>query len=153
MALAGWECENCGDKGTTLNVHHKRYVRGRMVWEYERSDLACLCEPCHEEDHADRELLERILADAGPGRTAVIIGLVTGYLDGIEAINDPGLAEQGRQTEKAGFALGMAAAVLDMGGNPQALVREYIHLWDSQGYNKIATQTVRHAVECWDDER
>lgn len=39
LEAAGWECENCGEKETTLNVHHKRYVKGRMIWEYDVSEL------------------------------------------------------------------------------------------------------------------
>lgn len=51
MERAGWKCEKCGDKTTTLNVHHERYVSGRMPWEYDDSELHCLCEPCHSREH------------------------------------------------------------------------------------------------------
>ena len=47
LEAAEWECENCGDKGKTLHVHHKRYRAGAMPWEYERDDLEVLCERCH----------------------------------------------------------------------------------------------------------
>jgi hypothetical protein len=49
MEAAKWTCAECGDTGTTLNVHHTHYVKGRKPWEYEAHDLRCLCEPCHEE--------------------------------------------------------------------------------------------------------
>lgn len=46
---ARWRCECCEDATRTLHVHHKRYVKGRMAWEYEREELASLCEACHEQ--------------------------------------------------------------------------------------------------------
>lgn len=62
MEAAGFECSNCGDKESTLNVHHKRYVKGRMAWEYDLEDLAVLCEPCHATEHAWRERLDHLIA-------------------------------------------------------------------------------------------
>lgn len=52
MEAARFECENCGEKERTLNVHHKFYVKGRKPWEYDDEDLTCLCEPCHKEQTA-----------------------------------------------------------------------------------------------------
>src|SRR5689334_17616419 len=61
MAAANWSCQACGDAKETLNVHHAFYVRGRDPWEYEIAELVCLCEPCHEDDHARRNDLFRSL--------------------------------------------------------------------------------------------
>jgi hypothetical protein len=49
MEAADFTCVECGDKTTTLNVHHTYYEKGRKPWEYDARDLRCLCEPCHEE--------------------------------------------------------------------------------------------------------
>lgn len=79
---AGFECEHCGEKEKTLHVHHKRYVKGREVWEYTRQELACLCEDCHAEHHEMHGLLEEVLASADhfdPYRTA--LALVAGYME------------------------------------------------------------------------
>ena len=46
-----WQCLRCGDDSTTLNVHHRRYVKGRRIWEYDDEDLGTFCEPCHEFIH------------------------------------------------------------------------------------------------------
>lgn len=46
-----YSCENCGDSESTLHAHHKAYIQGRKVWEYEVCELMCLCEGCHEEEH------------------------------------------------------------------------------------------------------
>jgi len=34
-----------------LQVHHKKYIFGRMAWEYPDSLLQTLCQKCHEEIH------------------------------------------------------------------------------------------------------
>lgn len=62
MEAAEFTCQRCYDKDTTLNVHHRRYVKGRKVWEYELRELEVLCEPCHEEFHAEKEVMNQLLA-------------------------------------------------------------------------------------------
>lgn len=57
MSLSHFQCDNCGDADTTLNVHHKFYISGRDPWEYENHELQCLCEPCHQSIHAMGERL------------------------------------------------------------------------------------------------
>lgn len=51
MQRANFTCEHCGRTDRTLNVHHPRYVAGRKPWEYETTELRCLCEPCHALEH------------------------------------------------------------------------------------------------------
>src|SRR5688572_480098 len=80
---ADWQCENCGDKDMTLNVHHKRYVKGRKVWEYDLHELAVLCEPCHETEHSDKELLNRLLMEMGSGAYRQAACLIGGYWDAL----------------------------------------------------------------------
>lgn len=41
-------CQKCGDKETTLHVHHIKYYKNRKVWDYKNSDLITLCSDCHE---------------------------------------------------------------------------------------------------------
>lgn len=48
MQDANFTCQECGDSSTTLNVHHRCYIKGRKPWEYENHCLVCLCEPCHQ---------------------------------------------------------------------------------------------------------
>lgn len=57
-----WTCGGCGAKETTLHVHHKHYVKGRKVWEYDIAELEVLCEPCHEETHAFRGQIAEAVA-------------------------------------------------------------------------------------------
>lgn len=62
LDAAGWKCESCRSGETTLNVHHKRYVRGRAPWEYEDAELTVLCEPCHDKEHVAIENRTALLA-------------------------------------------------------------------------------------------
>lgn len=47
MERERFECEQCGDKSKTLNVHHTYYEKGLKPWEYPAETLRCLCEDCH----------------------------------------------------------------------------------------------------------
>jgi len=51
LELSHWECENCGSKEKTLNVHHRYYTKGKKPWEYINEELMCLCTDCHKEFH------------------------------------------------------------------------------------------------------
>lgn len=46
-------CQLCGDKSTTLHVHHKYYQDGHLPWEYKDDVLVTLCEKCHSLIHAN----------------------------------------------------------------------------------------------------
>lgn len=39
-------CQKCGDKETTLNVHHLKYS-GENPWDAPAYDLITVCEDCH----------------------------------------------------------------------------------------------------------
>ena len=79
MESAGFACQSCGDTQTTLNVHHRLYVKGRMVWDYSDHELECLCESCHRIAHGNREFLDRLMS-CGAGRVEAAIGLLGGAL-------------------------------------------------------------------------
>ena len=50
-------CQKCGDF-TKLEVHHIRYIKGLMLWEYEDSYLITLCRKCHQEETEDLNMLD-----------------------------------------------------------------------------------------------
>jgi hypothetical protein len=56
-----WQCQKCGDKESTLHVHHLSYVSGRKPWEYEDDMLLTLCESCHEYETETRKDYENSL--------------------------------------------------------------------------------------------
>jgi len=48
-------CQNCMSC-RNLNVHHKKYVKGLMAWEYPDWFLITLCQRCHEKEHIHTEI-------------------------------------------------------------------------------------------------
>jgi hypothetical protein len=42
-----------------LSVHHRRYIKGLMPWEYPGHLLITLCPNCHDEERATRSELEQ----------------------------------------------------------------------------------------------
>jgi hypothetical protein len=62
LGAADFKCAACGCGDKTLHVHHKRYVKGRMAWEYEADELRALCKDCHAKGHNNRESLDRLMA-------------------------------------------------------------------------------------------
>ena len=42
-----FQCQFCGDDKSELNVHHKRYIDGKLPHEYENEDLITYCKDCH----------------------------------------------------------------------------------------------------------
>lgn len=40
-----WSCQFCGDKETTLHVHHKKY--NGEPWKAHNDDLITCCQDCH----------------------------------------------------------------------------------------------------------
>lgn len=72
-------CERCYDTESQLHVHHKRYVKGRMIWEYPATELEVLCDSCHETAHAEKDELQSILVMMSPDGPGEIISLIKGY--------------------------------------------------------------------------
>jgi len=50
-----YSCKNC-DKKTNLHVHHKKYINGRMCWDYPNNLLVTLCSECHESVHKSTKI-------------------------------------------------------------------------------------------------
>lgn len=48
-------CQVCMS-GKNLQVHHKRYIKGRMAWDYPDWYLITLCENCHKVAHSNGEI-------------------------------------------------------------------------------------------------
>jgi hypothetical protein len=145
MESAGWECENCGTKEVTLHVHHKIYIKGRMAWEYERDQLMALCEGCHEHNHEQRQILDRMLAESA-GAIGIAVGLLAGYLDA-ECLIDQGLAHMGREGNEPYYELGVVASAAECLGVDgwREIVRRVVQA-------RKCTPSHRLMVEQWDEE-
>jgi 5-methylcytosine-specific restriction endonuclease McrA len=55
LQFHGNACGHCGT-ASSLQVHHPRYMRGRMPWQYRVSELEVLCRACHEQEHPRQTL-------------------------------------------------------------------------------------------------
>lgn len=85
LARDDFTCCTCGATEKTLHVHHLRYVRGRMAWDYDNDDLTTCCEDCHAQAHRDRELLAAEVQRIDPSSTGRMVGLLVGLRNGITA--------------------------------------------------------------------
>lgn len=45
-----YTCQLCGSH-EHLQVHHKKYIKGRLAWEYDEENLITLCSECHKKVH------------------------------------------------------------------------------------------------------
>ena len=61
MEACRFQCDNCGAKDKTLNVHHKSYKKNHAPWEYDYWELECLCEDCHSYKHNIKDRLSSAL--------------------------------------------------------------------------------------------
>jgi hypothetical protein len=76
LERAGWACEWCGDTENQLHAHHKVYLKGHKPWEYEDSQLECLCDGCHGRAHALLKQLELAVAEQPTSVLPVLAKLV-----------------------------------------------------------------------------
>lgn len=51
MNLRGFKCEMCGCEEKELHIHHRFYIKGRQVWEYDNDVFQVLCYECHDKIH------------------------------------------------------------------------------------------------------
>lgn len=47
MQRDDFQCQGCGERDVTLNVHHKYYTYGKSPWEYSDACYITYCEDCH----------------------------------------------------------------------------------------------------------
>ena len=52
-----FRCQRCHTDTTTLNVHHRAYLKNRDPWDYQDHMLTTLCQPCHERTEANLRLV------------------------------------------------------------------------------------------------
>lgn len=110
LESAGWACEQCMTKDVTLHVHHKQYFKGRMAWEYERSELAVLCEECHEEEHTMSDELKALLALID---TTQALALLRGF-HVLADFDEPWIGDMGRDRDPHAYACGFVARITEL---------------------------------------
>jgi hypothetical protein len=86
-------CEQCGKDGPKLDVHHRRYRKGHMPWEYPDMDLVALCSDCHAAAHgkappvpaaqrASNMLLDFVQIETPAEFRALLMSTAVAVLDG-----------------------------------------------------------------------
>ena len=81
---AGFKCQCCGATEAQLHVHHKQYIKGRRIWEYELPDFEVLCDGCHLMAHEYKDALCGMVASIPSSEVLHVIGLVAGFLKAAE---------------------------------------------------------------------
>lgn len=114
MQRAEFTCDSCCDGNTQLHVHHRRYVKGRAIWEYELDELSVLCEPCHEAQHAEKDRLFSMIVSVpeiiNPMRD--ITALVAGFYCGNWGVSGAVDMEEVFEGAKFQFTVGVIAGAL-----------------------------------------
>lgn len=54
MERDSFKCTQCGDKKSTLNIHHWKYTKN--PWDAPNSDLSTVCESCHNSIEETKDL-------------------------------------------------------------------------------------------------
>jgi hypothetical protein len=52
LQLRGFKCELCNCETKELHVHHRFYLKGREVWQYDNDVFQVLCCDCHKKEHS-----------------------------------------------------------------------------------------------------
>lgn len=74
MERDGFVCTECGDNNSTLNVHHRYYIKGNAPWEYPDVALITLCENCHSRRHELNNLISRVIGGLSYRQAAAVLG-------------------------------------------------------------------------------
>ena len=81
LEAAGFMCQCCESTEDTLHVHHKRYIKGRDIWDYDDDQLEVLCADCHKYEHFQKDELANLLEKLDSSQMADVICIVAGMLE------------------------------------------------------------------------
>lgn len=63
LNLHGFKCEKCGCEDKELHVHHRFYIKGREVWQYDNDVFQVLCCDCHEKEHLKVKEINEVIPE------------------------------------------------------------------------------------------
>ena len=126
MEEAGFQCSNCGNKDKNLNVHHTYYRKDAKPWEYENSELKCLCKDCHKQHHELSDELKKLINESDE------LGEVIGFLKGKSGLP----CKINSHEEVVGFLLAyeIPHIVLQPDGTRLCIDTHFIKWIESKGY-------------------
>lgn len=150
LESADFMCRSCGSKDNTLHVHHKKYVKGRMAWEYENTELDVLCEDCHKKSHDGKEVLDAIVSDLTPDVIPYVTALIAGYLFGGMDIDEAQI-KRARQGCEFHFELGMIiSAISSLGPVKWRIVAKRSLELDQKDSGLVVNPAIRAMLESWE---
>lgn len=79
LEAAEFTCQCCYGSESQLHVHHRQYFKGRMIWEYDLSELEVLCDDCHADAHYELNDLKRLISRIPVDCLGEICSLIKGY--------------------------------------------------------------------------
>jgi hypothetical protein len=106
MEDALFACQQCDSTLKTLNVHHKFYRKGANPWEYDLSELICLCQDCHQYIHSLKGRLDIALSRGD----SYELEFVVGYAEGIYYFFEGPVVDAKINVSSYEMACGIAAA-------------------------------------------
>lgn len=134
----GFMCMSCLCVDKTLHAHHKRYVKGRMAWEYPLEELQTLCDDCHEKEH--EQLVEFQGAVAVSGMTLPdLTALVRGYSAAGGAFYCPPGEIQSLEFKEACARVARACEVLSF-GDIEKVIAFARQLFELDAFGEIRTK-------------
>ena len=77
MQRDNFSCRNCGDKKSTLNVHHIKYPKNAGPWSGDDDDKITLCENCHMVAELCKQLLAGLVKTMGISPASALIYRLT----------------------------------------------------------------------------
>ena len=72
LNIHNFKCELCGCETKELHVHHRFYIKGREVWQYDNDVFQVLCCDCHKKEHSKQQKQVEVI----PERYKTLIDLV-----------------------------------------------------------------------------
>lgn len=137
----GWMCMRCCADDKTLQVHHKRYVKGRMAWEYPDDELISLCSDCHHQTHEEKDALLAEIAQSGHLQ-GELAHLIRGYsFCSLDRAKSASAFEAGSAQFRAGM-VAAACAVLEPKDAARVLsLAEELFRIDYQGTGAIDAES------------
>lgn len=86
LNLRGFKCELCSCETKELHVHHRFYLKGREVWEYDNDVFQVLCCDCHTKEHENKNAVTEKIIEVIPDKYKRLISLLE-KLNEIDARN------------------------------------------------------------------
>lgn len=124
LAVAEFSCQRCCDKESQLHVHHKRYVKNRMIWEYSVNELEVLCEECHQYAHIEKDIFQDFLARFPSESIGDFFSLLLGFSSKVNGPAGCGNAEDLMFSVENSYQMeiGIIAAILSNRGNINTII-------------------------------